>query len=145
MTRIDVLSPDQRRLCMRNNRGRDTKPELVLRRLCWALGLRYRVNTNIVGKPDFVFSRQKIAVFVDGCFWHGCPQHYKAPSTRSEFWKEKLNANRKRDIKVTQELSEAGWLVLRFWEHDLRKDAQRQKLALQTRAAVVDRRSGGIK
>jgi DNA mismatch endonuclease (patch repair protein) len=116
----DVLTPKQRSRCMARNKGRDTKPEVALRKLCWALGLRYRIRSSLFGKPDFFFPKHKVAVFVDGCFWHGCPEHYKAPSTRKEFWKKKLDANRARDALVTQTLTSEGWRVVRIWEHQLK-------------------------
>ena len=139
MTRGDVLTPEQRRRCMSRNRGRDTAPEMALRRLCWALGLRYRLNSRLIGKPDFIFYREKIAVFVDGCFWHGCPIHYVAPATRGDFWKAKLEATRKRDAAVTANLRAAGWVVLRIWEHSLRTDALRLENAYEIRDAVHSR------
>lgn len=116
----DVLTPKQRSRCMARNKGRDTKLEVALRKLCWALGLRYRIRSSLFGKPDFFFPKQKVAVFVDGCFWHGCPEHYKTPSTRKEFWKKKLDANRARDALVTHTLTSEGWRVVRIWEHQLK-------------------------
>lgn len=115
--RNDVLTEAQRRLCMTRNQGRDTKPEVALRKACWSLGYRYRLQARLPGRPDFVFSRQRVAVFVDGCFWHGCPTHYQAPATRAEFWKLKLARNQQRDAMVTQQLTAAGWRVIRIWEH----------------------------
>jgi DNA mismatch endonuclease (patch repair protein) len=73
----------------------------------------------LVGKPDFIFHRERVAIFVDGCFWHGCPTHYKAPSTRSSFWRTKVNTNRARDLRVAKALRRQGWRVLRIWEHEL--------------------------
>lgn len=136
----DVLTATQRQRCMSHNRGRDTRPELALRRHCWAIGLRYRLGSRVTGKPDFVFLREKIAVFVDGCFWHGCASHYKPPTTRSTFWKAKLEANKQRDAIVNRTLTESGWLVLRFWEHDLKEKSQLAKLAADIHQAVLFRR-----
>jgi DNA mismatch endonuclease (patch repair protein) len=107
---------------MSRNSGRDTKPELKLRKACWALGMRYRLNVKLPGRPDFVLPRHKIAVFVDGCFWHGCPDHYQAPATRADFWLKKLEGNRRRDSMVAEQLSEAGWRVVRVWEHTVQRD-----------------------
>jgi DNA mismatch endonuclease (patch repair protein) len=107
---------------MSRNRGRDTKPEVMLRKACWALGMRYTLNSKLGGRPDFVFTRSKVAVFVDGCFWHGCPVHYHAPATRADFWKTKIDRNRARDRAVTAQLSAEGWTVLRVWEHAVRSD-----------------------
>lgn len=107
---------------MSRNRGRDTRPELVLRKACFAIGLRYVLNSNLPGRPDFVFPKGRVVVFVDGCFWHGCPDHYQAPATRRAFWADKLTRNRARDADVTRQLTAAGWCVLRIWEHAVRSN-----------------------
>lgn len=100
--------------------GRHTDPELVLRRELWRRGLRYRLHVRTpAGRPDIVFPRARIAVFVDGCFWHGCPLHYVRPRSGSSFWGRKLRDNVLRDQRQTAELEDAGWLVLRFWEHEV--------------------------
>jgi DNA mismatch endonuclease, patch repair protein len=117
-----VLDEEQRRLCMSRNRGRDTKPEVTLRKACWALGLRYVLHPRLPGCPDFILPRHRVAVFVDGCFWHGCPEHYHAPSTRADFWARKIDATRKRDASVRHELEAGGWKVVRVWEHSVRRD-----------------------
>ena len=107
---------------MRSNRGRDTKPELALRRAVHALGLRYRVNTRpllaVRRTADLVFTRAKVAVFLDGCFWHGCPMHHTVAVTNAGFWANKVTDNRRRDADTDQRLSEAGWTSLRVWEHE---------------------------
>lgn len=92
----DNLTPEQLRLCMRKNKGANTKPELALRKLVWALGCRYRTKAKVLGRPDFVFLRVKVAVFVDGCFWHGCEAHFRVPETNAAFWAEKIGKNRAR-------------------------------------------------
>jgi len=102
-------------------RNRDTAAELTLRSALWHAGLRYRLSApKLCAKPDLVFPRQRIAVFVDGCFWHGCPQHYTLPKSRPEFWTAKLTDNVSRDRRQTASLRKEGWTVLRFWEHELR-------------------------
>ena len=110
------------RASMRGNRGRDTRPELELRALLHARGLRYRVSArpeaDLRRTADVVFSRARVAVFVDGCFWHGCPQHHRPATQNSEFWNSKIAGNIKRDRETDQFLAERGWKVLRFWEHD---------------------------
>lgn len=110
------------RKSMRSNKSRDTKPELALRRAVHALGLRYRVATRPLPRfrrtADLVFTRVKLAVFVDGCFWHGCPDHHTRAKTNSEYWSEKVRRNRERDIETTEVLRSEGWTVLRFWEHE---------------------------
>lgn len=114
-------------------RGGNTKPELLLRRALWRAGLRYRVSPKgVVGRPDIVFPRRRIAVFIDGCFWHGCPQHYVRPKTRPDFWIRKLKENTTRDSFQTSELERSGWRVVRVWEHVL-------DVALETVATEIYR------
>lgn len=102
--------------------SRDTAPELAVRRLLHAAGLRYRVNVPVPGMPrrtiDIAFGSAKIAVFMDGCFWHGCPQHATQPKANAEWWRAKLEKNMARDRETTEHLVAAGWTVLRFWEHE---------------------------
>jgi len=100
-------------------RGRDTGPETRIRKALWALGLRYRIKNRLPGRPDIVISHARIAVFVDGCFWHQCPKHFVMPRTRRAFWKQKIQANRARDRGVNRKLKRDGWSVLRFWEHEI--------------------------
>ena len=85
----------------------------------------WRRNRPVFGRPDFVFLVERVAVFVDGCFWHGCPRHYTAPASHAAFWRRKLVANRTRDRLVTRTLTRAGWKVLRIWEHALTGDGRR--------------------
>ncbi len=101
-------------------RSRDTKPELLLRKALWAAGCRYRLYCDLPGRPDLAFLRKRLAVFVDGCFWHGCPVHYTAPRTREQFWKSKLEKNVRRDIAADEALISQGWRVIRIWQHDLK-------------------------
>lgn len=107
---------------MQANRRRDTKPELAIRKLLHARGLRYRTDIrperSIRRHADIVFTKAKIAVFVDGCFWHGCPEHFIPPKANADYWKEKIGGNQKRDADTNDVLEAAGWTVLRFWEHD---------------------------
>lgn len=108
-------------------RTSDTSPELELRRLLHARGLRYRVhsrpNLSIRCSPDLTFLGPKVAVFVDGCFWHGCPKHVTWPKANAEWWRRKIERNRERDAAIATALGEAGWQVLRIWEHVDRHDA----------------------
>lgn len=102
-------------------RRRDTKPEMVLRRGLWQSGLRYRVDLRVEGaRPDVLFTRQRVAVFVDGCFWHGCPKHYIPPAGNAGYWSAKIERNRARDARNTQALQDAGYRVMRFWECDVK-------------------------
>lgn len=107
---------------MQGNRSRDTSPELALRSALHARGLRFRVAARPVPElrrtADLVFPRARLAVFVDGCYWHGCPVHHKTPMTNREYWSEKISRNRARDRDTDARLAEAGWSVLRFWEHE---------------------------
>lgn len=101
-------------------RGTDTGPEMRLRRRLWADGFRYRLQYKTPGgKPDLAFPGPQVAVFVDGCFWHGCPEHYVRPRNRPDFWSQKLRENLSRDRRQTAALETAGWNVCRFWEHQV--------------------------
>lgn len=115
------LGPDLSRSSnMSKIRGRDTAPEILLRKTLWHRGFRFRANFKVgESRPDIVFTSRKLVIFVDGCFWHGCPQHYVMPRTRVEFWSAKLFSNTMRDRKQTVALIESGWRVLRFWEHEV--------------------------
>ncbi|MFC9962252.1 very short patch repair endonuclease [Streptomyces nigra] len=110
------------RVRMQGNRSRDTRPELALRRAIHARGLRYRVGVrplpSLRRTADLVFTRCKVAVFLDGCFWHGCPEHHSLAATNSSFWAEKVRKNRDRDADTNRRLADAGWLVIRVWEHE---------------------------
>lgn len=110
------------RATMKANRGGDTKPELAVRRIVHAAGYRYRVNArperDLRRTADLLFTRKKIAVFIDGCFWHGCPTHYISPKANVAYWSEKVARNRARDADTTAVLEQRGWLVMRFWEHE---------------------------
>nr|WP_234333988.1 very short patch repair endonuclease [Streptomyces lavendulae] len=120
-------------------RSRDTKPELVIRRLVHARGLRYRIAARplpgLRRTADLVFRPAKVAVFIDGCYWHGCPEHYVSPKTNPGYWSEKVARNMARDRDTDRQLEEAGWLVLRFWEHE-----QSDVCAAAVAAAVQERR-----
>ena len=104
-------------------RGRNTKPETRLRSALHAEGFRFRLHRrDLPGSPDIVFVSQKIAIFVDGCFWHGCPKHGVMPTTNRRFWSDKIKDNQTRDKAATKDLHKLGWRVVRIWEHDLKKD-----------------------
>ena len=124
---MDVMTADQRFRAMSNNRGR-TRPEKALASGLWRAGLRYFTHKGyrsvtgrkLPGNPDIVFPRKGIVIFVDGCFWHGCPACRKHEGLRGQFWANKINANRERDLRVTKALTDADWTVLRIPEHDVR-------------------------
>ena len=123
---------------MQSNRGRDTKPEIRLRKELHALGLRFRVSLRPVPEirrtADVVFTRARIAVFIDGCFWHGCPDHHTVAKTNAEVWAAKVEGNRRRDRETNELLHERGWLVIRIWEHEPIDTA-----VMAVRAAWVER------
>lgn len=122
----DTLTPKERSERMSRIRGRDTKPELMLRRALHATGLRYRLNAaDLPGKPDLVFPRWSAVVFVHGCFWHqhgGC-KIANVPKSNTEFWLHKFAVNTRRDARVTKELRTLGWRVMVVWECQLSTDA----------------------
>lgn len=119
----DVLTKEQRSYNMSMIRGKNTKPEIALRKLLFASGLRgYRLHYRLPGKPDIVFPKGKTAVFIDGCFWHKCPRCFMEPGTNREFWKKKIESNVKRDKIVNAELRKKEWKVLRIWEHEMRNE-----------------------
>lgn len=119
---VDVLSREQRSHCMASIKRRNTTPEIQLRKALWSMGLRYFVRTSLPGRPDIVFSRKKVAIFVDGCFWHKCPIHYQAPTTNADFWERKIEKNVERDQLTNIKLADTGWTVIRIWEHEIRQD-----------------------
>jgi DNA mismatch endonuclease, patch repair protein len=114
-------SPGNRR-SMVGNRSRDTTPELAVRSAVHRLGLRYRVASRplptLPRTADLVFRRVSVAVFVDGCFWHGCPEHHAPPATNAGYWTGKVRTNRARDLDTDARLADAGWVSIRLWEHD---------------------------
>ena len=107
---------------MQGNRSRDTKPELAVRSAVHRRGLRFRVSVRpqpeLPRTADLVLRKSRIAVFVDGCYWHGCPEHHTQPATNPEYWADKIARNIERDAETTDYLQQAGWTVLRFWEHE---------------------------
>ena len=123
----DVMTPTQRYRAMASNRGR-TRPERALASGLWRRGLRYFTHEGyrsvsgkrLVGKPDMVFPRKRVVIFVDGCFWHGCVDCNKSSKLRAQFWTEKIAANQERDQRVTTTLQAEGWTVLRIPEHTVR-------------------------
>jgi DNA mismatch endonuclease (patch repair protein) len=129
---------------MRGNRRRDSEPELRLRRALHAVGLRFRVDLPIRVpdrrpiRPDVVFTKQRVAVFVDGCFWHGCAEHGRRPRTNSTYWDAKVAVNQARDREQTSALTRAGWAVVRVWEHEALETALPRVLeALAAQAAIA--------
>ena len=123
----DVFDKAKRSEVMSRIRGKgNKKTEIALLELMKTHGITgWRRHQPIPGKPDFVFRRSRVAIFVDGCFWHGCPKHCRYPSTNEDFWYKKLEANKKRDRQVTRILKGKGWTVIRIWECQLAKNPGR--------------------
>jgi len=107
---------------MSRQRRRDTEPEVAIRKVLHAMGLRFRVTLPIPDMPrrtmDIAFTRARVAVFVDGCFWHVCPEHATSPASNAEWWAHKLSKNQARDLATNSHLTALGWEVVRIWEHD---------------------------
>ena len=118
---LSSTTPERSRLMARVRRS-GTGPELTLRAALHRAGYRYRLKggSGLPGTPDIVLRRFQVAIFVDGCFWHGCEQHGSAAKTNADFWRAKILRNRQRDMKVGQSLKSLGWKVLRVWEHEVR-------------------------
>lgn len=127
---------------MQRNVGRETHPEKLLRSALHKRGLRFRKDLRpepaLRITVDIVFTRQRVCVFVDGCFWHGCPLHFEVPKTNSDWWHEKIEDNKARDTRQTRQLEECGWRVLRYWEHDV-TSASLSEVCSEIREAVKDK------
>jgi len=121
----DNLTREQRSLTMSRIKGSNTGPELRLRKALWAAGLRYRLKYKLPGKPDLVMVSARLAVFVDGCFWHGCPDHGVRPADNSDYWNEKIEGNIRRDERINSQLRKLSWTVMRLWEHEVRNELPR--------------------
>ncbi|MER5614297.1 very short patch repair endonuclease [Streptomyces sp. NPDC002215] len=134
---------------MSRQASRDTKPEVAVRKLLHASGYRYRVNERVPGMSrrtiDIAFTRAKVAVLIDGCFWHGCPVHATQPKSNAEWWRAKLERNMARDRETSEHLVGEGWTVLRFWEHEAPGGVAEQvaEAVDRARAASRTRRGGG--
>lgn len=141
MTAVEPLETTPTvRARMSRQKSRNTQVETELRRALHAAGLRYRVHRRPVQgvrrEADIVFGPARVAVFVDGCFWHGCPEHATWPKNNAEFWRAKIEGNRSRDLDTDARLAEAGWLAVRVWEHETVEVA-----AARVRKAVESRRT----
>lgn len=156
---MDTLSPERRSRNMSRIRGSDTKPEVALRSAVWRRGLRFRKKTRLRGKPDIVFPTERVVVFVDGCFWHRCPEHQTRPAANAEFWDNKLSGNVARDRLVDAALEAEAWTVVRVWEHEVEReldsvtarvcdlvlDRRTRDRAAENRASGLDRQALGSK
>jgi len=138
----DVFTKAKRSEVMSRIRGRGNKDtELALANIFREQRITgWRRNQQIFGRPDFIFPKLKLAIFVDGCFWHGCPKHATWPANRAAWWRRKIEGNRARDALVTRTLRRAGWRVLRVWEHELAWKIQARLLRRIQRALTTDLR-----
>ena len=120
---MDIMSKEQRRHCMSSIKGRNTKPELLVRKFLFSRGFRYRLNhSKLPGKPDIVLRKYRTCIFVNGCFWHkheGC-KYFVVPKTRTDFWLNKINRNQERDKEVKKQLAKMGWHSITIWECELK-------------------------
>lgn len=120
---MDTVSKKKRSEIMSRVRSRDSKIEVAFRKELWRRGYRYLKNsTRYFGKPDIVLPKHKTVIFIDSCFWHGCKKHFRLPSTRTEYWIEKIDRNRRRDKIVNRYYRNTKWNVIRIWEHDLKRE-----------------------
>jgi DNA mismatch endonuclease (patch repair protein) len=136
----DIFTPAQRSALMAKVRGSgNASTELRLAALFRTLGITgWRRKFKLPGKPDFVFPARKLAVFVDGCFWHGCPIHATQPKQNAEFWQTKISKNQARDRLVNRTLRAQGWRVLRIWEHELSRKREKRLLARLRRVGLLE-------
>lgn len=119
----DKFSKETRSKIMSSIRSKNTKPEITVRKLLWSHGKRYRVHDrSVFGTPDISSKKNRVAVFIDGCFWHGCDKCYKEPHTNTTYWRDKIHNNKKRRTFVIKQLRSEGWLVMEFWEHQINQD-----------------------
>jgi DNA mismatch endonuclease (patch repair protein) len=107
-------------------KSKNTKPEKIIRKLLWQHGIKnYRIHYKLPGKPDIVFLKNRIAIFIDGCFWHKCPKCFRKPATRTTFWMKKIWNNLNRDRKNEEILKNSKWKIIRVWEHDIKKNPEK--------------------
>ena len=127
----DQLTPEQRHRCMSRIRGKNTKPELIVRQFLFSRGYRYRINVKkLSGSPDIVLRKYRTVIFINGCFWHaheGC-RYYVIPKTRTEFWEAKFKRNRERDLENYEALHKLGWHVVVLWECQLKPKVREHTL-----------------
>lgn len=136
----DVLTPEQRSHCMAAIKGKDTKPELIVRKYLFSRGLRFRIyNRKLPGTPDVVLRKYRTVIFIDGCFWHGhegC-KYFKLPKSNAHFWRQKIVMNMARDYANNVDLKLAGWKVLRVWECEIKTKDRREKTLNNLYASIT--------
>lgn len=122
---MDILTKKQRSYCMSQIRGKNTKPEILLRKMLWAIGKRgYRKHVSLPGRPDIYYPRYKVAIFYDGCFWHGCPKCKLAPNSNKDFWQNKIIDNQERDRRNRLKLKREGITIIRIWGHEFTRNPE---------------------
>lgn len=121
----DRMSKKARSRTMSKIRSKNTKIEMIIRKTLWKKGYRYRVHTKLKGKPDIVFPKYRMAIFIDGCFWHKCPKCYKEPQSNRAYWIPKIERNAVRDKENEAYLKNAGWKIIRIWEHEVKKNTDK--------------------
>ena len=121
---VDTFTKEQRSQIMAKIKGKDTKPEIIFRKLLYSKGIRYRIHYPVEGKPDIVIVSKKIAIFIDGCFWHKCPKCCRLPRSNKDYWLPKIQRNIERDKKTNKALKSKGWKVIRIWEHEIKENPQ---------------------
>lgn len=129
---VDIFTKEARSKIMRNIKSRDTGIEKALRSALWQRGHRFRIQYPIEGKPDIVFPKKKLAIFCDGCYWHGCPECKKIPETNKDFWLKKFEENKRRAKKVNKILQESSWIVLRIWGHQIKNNLDEVVLKIES-------------
>lgn len=143
----DVMTSEQRSRCMAAVKGKDTKPEMIVRKYLFSQGLRYRVNNRTLpGSPDIVLRRYKTVVFVDGCFWHGhegC-KYFRLPKSNVDFWRHKIAINIARDYANNVDLKLEGWKVIRIWECEIKTKAKREETLRKLSAMITGTKNDGV-
>lgn len=136
----DIFSKEKRSEIMSKVRSKETKLEAVFRRELWRSGFRYRKNAvKWFGKPDILMKKYKTVVFIDSCFWHGCKKHFKLPSTKPDFWRMKIERNKRRDREVTRHYKKENWNVVRVWEHELSTNAKKEAALEKIKRFLLNR------
>lgn len=126
---MDKLTPQQRHKNLAAIRGKNTKPEIIVRKGLWSRGFRFRLNhKSLPGRPDIVLKKYRTCIFVNGCFWHGHEGCSKIPSTNREFWEAKIRRNKERDIEAQKSLAEMGWHCITLWECELKPSVREKTL-----------------
>ncbi len=125
---VDNLTKEQRSYTMSKIRSKGTKQEKIVHVFLKEAGVSHTMHPNMVDKPDIIIKKEKIAIFLDGCFWHGCKKHYIEPKTNINYWRKKIKYNIERDKRNTALLKESGWRVIRIWEHEIKDGTFEKKL-----------------